>query len=278
MTISPATKLFAVVGDPVAHSLSPLIHNRWIAEAGIDAVYAALHLRSDAASADLAALGRAGFAGLNITLPHKTAALQASARQSPEASLIGAANTLARENDGEWRAHNTDLEGFSYALAHVAGDNLAGKPIVLIGAGGAARAAVVHLAAQGADLAIVNRSRERAEALASDLAPTASVGELSDLSHLAANAFAIVNSASLGHAGEALPSLPAGRGRAFLDMSYGKAAAAAMSAARDAGWSPSDGLRMLVGQAAAAFRIWFGVSPDVAGALEVCRAAVEARA
>ena len=80
MSISPATKLYAVVGDPVAHSLSPLIHNRWMHEAGIDAVYVALHLRSPDAAADLRALARAGYSGLNITLPHKIAALASADR------------------------------------------------------------------------------------------------------------------------------------------------------------------------------------------------------
>src|SRR5687768_10613099 len=97
MSISPATKLYAVVGDPVAHSLSPLIHNRWIHEAGIDAVYVALYLRSPDPAADLRALARAGYSGLNITLPHKVAALASAGSASPEASQVGAANTLMRE-------------------------------------------------------------------------------------------------------------------------------------------------------------------------------------
>jgi shikimate dehydrogenase len=277
MSISPATRLYGVVGDPVAHSLSPLIHNRWMHEAGIDAVYVALHLQSPDATADLRALARAGFSGLNITLPHKIAALAAAGTISPDAQRVGAANMLARETDGVWAAHNTDIEGFSLALAHALSRDLRGKRVVLIGAGGAARAAVYALAALGVELAIVNRTKANADALAKELAPKAETAELNQLDSLAEKADIVVNSASLGHAGEALPSLPAGKGRPFLDLSYGKAARGALAAAKTAGWAPHDGLRMLVGQAASAFKIWFGVSPNTAGALSACEAVVAVR-
>jgi shikimate dehydrogenase len=125
------------------------------------------------------------------------------------------------------------------------------------------------------DLAIVNRSITTTACQRAG-ARRQTVG-FEDLASLANEADIIVNSASLGHAGEALPALPAGRGRPFLDMSYGAAARGILAAAQGAGWTPHDGLTMLVGQAAAAFRIWFGGSPDVDGALADCRAAVERR-
>jgi shikimate dehydrogenase len=277
MSISPATKLYAVVGDPVAHSLSPLIHNRWMHEAGVDAVYVALHLKSPDPAADLRALARAGYSGLNITLPHKIAALASAGSASPEARQVGAANTLARENGGDWIAHNTDVAGFSLALAHCLGADLKGRRVVLIGAGGAARAAALHLAGLGVELAIVNRSTANADALAKALAPGAGTADLGDLNSLAERADIVVNSASLGHAGANLPELPTGKGRPFLDLSYGKAAKNTLAAAAAAGWAPHDGLRMLVGQAAAAFRIWFGQSPDMNGALSACEAVVAVR-
>lgn len=269
------TKLYAVVGDPVAHSLSPLIHNAWIKAAGIDAHYDRIHLQSLDATSDIRALAEK-YAGLNITLPHKIAALAASAKSSPGAKAIGAANTLARES-GAWSAHNTDAEGFETSLRLATSGALV-KRVVMIGAGGAARAAVASLAASGAKLVIVNRSVENAKALARDLAPDAETADLSKLAEFAETADVIVNSASLGHAGASLPSLPAGKGRPFLDLSYGNAAAQTLEAAAVSGWTPHDGLTMLVGQAAAAFRIWFGVSPDQASALQACRAAVAARA
>jgi shikimate dehydrogenase len=275
MSDSPPSQLYAVVGDPVSHSLSPLIHNRWMREAGIDAHYSAIHLQAADAAPSLRLLAR-DYAGLNITLPHKLAALAASASASPEAVAVSAANTLMRERQG-WRAHNTDVAGFADALAAAAGENLKGRRVMLIGAGGAARAAALHLGRLGVQLVIVNRSVANAKALARELAPQARTAGLDELASLGADAAVIVNSASLGHAGASLPGLPAGKGRPFLDMSYGKAAEPTLGQAREAGWMAHDGLAMLVGQAAEAFRIWFGLSPDTRGALDACRAAVAAR-
>jgi shikimate dehydrogenase len=275
MSISGATRLYGVVGDPIAHSLSPLIHNRWMAEAKLDAAYVALHVQSADAAADLRALARSGFSGLNITLPHKAAALAAADNASPEARRIGAANTLVRESGG-WTAHNTDVDGFRQAFEHALGGRKA-RRVVLIGAGGAARAAALMLADLGVELAIVNRSKANAVALADELARGAEIADLEHLPALAEKADIVLNSASLGHAGASLPSLPAGNGRPFFDMTYGKPAAGALEAARAAGWAPHDGLRMLVGQAAAAFRLWFKITPDTAGALAACEAAVAAR-
>ena len=270
------TKLFAVVGDPVAHSLSPLIHNAWLAAAGLDAHYGRVHLQSEDAAADLRAMVHE-YSGLNVTLPHKIAAANAAARVEPLAARIGAANTLVNEG-GAWVAHNTDIAGFE-AAARAAGCGIGpGLNVILIGAGGAARAAVTSLHEAGAKITILNRSVENAKALARDLAPRAETGGLEELTARAELADLIVNSASLGHGGASLPALPAGRGRAFLDLSYGKAADGTLKAAETAGWTPHDGLTMLVAQAAAAFRLWFGIDPDQASALGACRRAVAARA
>jgi hypothetical protein len=181
MTISPATRLYGVIGDPVSHSLSPLIHNRWLQQAGIDAVYVALHLQSADPAADIRSLARAGFSGLNITLPHKRAALEASEFVSPEAKAIGAANTLKREDAGGWKAHNTDAAGFFEALQAALGADVKGRRVVLVGAGGAARAAAYELTRRGASLAIVNRSKANADTLAKALAPGAETAELERL-------------------------------------------------------------------------------------------------
>ena len=275
MKNSPEPARYAVVGDPVAHSLSPLIHNAWMVEAGLDAHYERVHLKSETVAADIRDMARA-YSGINVTLPHKIAALEASANSSPEARVVGAANTLVRAGDG-WTAHNTDVAGFEIAMRAVAGEELQNLRVLLIGAGGAARAVVVSLNRAGAQLTIANRSAVNAAALANELAPQAVTAGLSEVNALSASADIIVNSASLGHAGASLPLLAPGKGRPFLDLSYGKAAAATLQAAASAGWAPHDGLTMLVGQAAAAFHLWFGVAPDQARALAACRAAVAAR-
>ena len=275
MKNSPEPARYAVVGDPVAHSLSPLIHNAWMVAAGLDAHYERVHLKSETVAADIRDMARA-YSGINVTLPHKIAALEASANSSPEARVVGASNTLVRAGDG-WTAHNTDVAGFEMAMRAVAGEELRNLRVLLIGAGGAARAVVVSLNRAGAQLTIANRSAVNAAALANELAPQAVTAGLSEVDALSASADIIVNSASLGHAGASLPPLAPGKGRPFLDLSYGKTAAATLQAATSAGWAPHDGLTMLVGQAAAAFHLWFGVAPDQARALAACRAAVAAR-
>jgi len=275
MKNSPDTKRYAVVGDPVAHSLSPLIHNSWIETAGLNAHYDRVHLQSQSAATDLRAMV-SEYSGLNVTLPHKIAALEAGAKSSPEARIVGAANTLVRD-ENTWTAHNTDVAGFEAAMRAACGDELRNLKVLLIGAGGAARAAVVSLNRSGATLTIANRSQTNAAALANELAPHAHTAGLDDIERLSADADIIVNSASLGHSGASLPQLAPGRGRPFLDLSYGKAAAPVLAAAEQSGWAPHDGLVMLVAQAAAAFHLWFGIWPDQAGALHACRSAVAAR-
>jgi len=275
MTAVTGTRQFAVVGDPVAHSLSPLIHNEWMAVAGLDAHYSRVHLQSEDAAQDLRAMGQI-YSGLNITLPHKVAALKAAVEASVEARAIGAANTLVA-GAGGWTAHNTDVDGFEAMLRAAIGDVRPGLRVLMIGAGGAARAASFSLNRVGAKVSIANRTVENARALAAELAPGARVGGMDELGALVAEADVVVNTSSLGHAGGGIAGLPAGEGRPLLDMSYGKAAAAVLGPAAAAGWATHDGLTMLVAQAAAAFKLWFGIAPDQASALAACRRAVEAR-
>lgn len=275
MTAVTGTRQFAVVGDPVAHSLSPLIHNEWMAVAGLDAHYSRVHLQSEDAAQDLRAMGQI-YSGLNITLPHKVAALKAAVEASVEARAIGAANTLVA-GAGGWIAHNTDVDGFGAMLRAAIGEVRPGLRVLMIGAGGAARAAAFSLNRVGVKVSIANRTVENARALAAELAPGAQVGGMDELGALAAEADVVVNTASLGHAGGGIAGLPDGKGRPLLDMSYGKAAAAVLGPAAAAGWATQDGLTMLVAQAAAAFKLWFGIAPDQASALAACRRAVEAR-
>lgn len=275
MSADPSTRRYAVVGDPVAHSLSPLIHNGWMQRYGLDAHYARVHLQSADAAADLRAMVQL-YDGLNVTLPHKIAALNAAAKISPEAKAVGAANTLVRDGE-QWIAHNTDVAGFEAALESALGHVPENLNVLLIGAGGAARAACVSLNRLGAKLIIANRSVDNAKALAAELFHDADTASLADVERLSAGADIVVNSASLGHAGAALPNLAEGLGRPFLDLTYGKAAAPALDAAAQSGWAPHDGLTMLVAQAAVSFHHWFGIHPDEDVALAACRAEVAKR-
>ena len=269
MTISAKTSLFGVVGNPIRHSLSPAIHNLWFSRLEIDAVYTAFHLESEQSTQDLQALFRSGVSGLNVTLPHKFAALESSIESSDAARLIGAANTLIRTASG-WRADNTDAKGFLSALGRVTGKtDFEDQQILVIGAGGSARAVIYALNTIGADLMIINRTVERAKKVKQELAPTAKTGFLEDLPTLAKSADIVVNATSMGHDGD-LPDLGQGDGRCFYDLSYGDAAQPGLVHARSRGWVGEDGLFMLVAQAAYAFKLWHNVLPDMDLAYHHC--------
>ncbi|WP_213269413.1 shikimate dehydrogenase [Hyphomonas sp.] len=267
------THLLGVVGDPIAHSLSPFIQNGWLRANHIDAVYSAFEVKAGELPSGLDALGRQGVIGLNITLPHKEEALQLATSASETAKRLGAVNFLVRRDNG-WIGENTDAPGFAMTLDY--GDiDVAGRDIFLLGAGGSARAVASVLAQRGAQLTICNRTVARAEALARDLAPGARVLGLKEaMQHLSSAAVA-VNTLSLGHSGGNL-ELPQTVGGIFYDISYGRGAAAALAEARSKGWRVLDGLGMLVAQAAISFEHWFGVLPDMAEAHARCRKLVEA--
>lgn len=274
MRISGRTQLYGVVGDPISHSLSPAIHNQWMRQHKLDAVYIPVNLRSPQPADDLKTMTRLGFKGLNVTLPHKLDAAKAAAEQSDLVKRIGAANTLVRAEQDGWAAHNTDVEGLIGALHRLNGTDLKERIVVLIGAGGAARAAGVALERLGATIRLINRTSERAKDMAAELKLTSVIGELSDLRRFTEDAAVVINSASFGHSGRMELNLPPGEGRLFLDLSYGAAARTTLQAASTAGWTAHDGLFMLVYQAAAAFRLWFNLEPDTEEAMAICRSAM----
>ncbi|KCZ91773.1 shikimate dehydrogenase [Hyphomonas johnsonii] len=268
------TRLYGVIGDPIAHSLSPLIHNAWLREHGIDADYRAMQVPAGQLPDALETLTRQGSRGVNITLPHKQVALQLAESSGSLVMRIGAANTLIRTDSGGWHAENTDAPGFVHALES-AGIQVAGKRVFLLGAGGSAHAVAVALTDLRAALTICNRTLAHAESLATrlDITPDIRTLEagLADLS----TADIVVNTLSLGYEGGGL-DLPPGRGRTFYDINYGRAAAATRERAVAQDWKTLDGLGMLVAQAAFSFEHWFGILPDMAAAEQRCRAVVEA--
>ena len=149
------TKLLGVIGDPIAHSLSPLIHNGWLRDMGIDAVYEAMQVAAGDLPNALKTLSDRDILGVNVTLPHKTDALAAAVTASEAAVKIGAANTLSYQSDDNWSAENTDAPGFLSALGSFNPDT---DSFVIFGAGGSARALVYALSERGAKVAILNRT------------------------------------------------------------------------------------------------------------------------
>ena len=271
------TKEFYVIGDPIEQSLSPTIHSLWIEAAGFDARYRRLHVPAGEAELTLQTLLSEGVTGLNVTMPHKHVALKASRSASPMATLIGAANTLTAKADSGWHADNTDAPGLLTALGLAGVENVAAKTVLVIGAGGAARAVVRALHLAGSKLIILNRTPERAAEIANSLTGgSARTGGLIGIADETEAVDFVVNTSGAAYGGEPL-ELPPGRDRLFLDISYGKAVEPQLAAARHSGWRTEDGLGMLVAQAAESFQIWFEERPDLQSALRLCRAAVEAR-
>ncbi|WP_333592352.1 shikimate dehydrogenase family protein [Brevundimonas sp.] len=259
------TRIAGVAGQPIGHSLSPLIHGAWIAAAGLNARYDAFEPADETGFAALAQRVRAGdLAGLNVTAPFKAAAFALADGVSDTARRCGSANLLIRRDGVLW-ADSTDGRGLSAALAEQApGLDLAEAPVVVLGAGGAARAAVAALIEAGARVTVVNRTLDRAEALAADLG--AAVGD----SDSARRAGLIVNALS------AAPTLDMTALRpdaVLMDMSYRPVMTPFLAAGRARGLITVDGLAMLIGQARPSFEAFFGVAPP---AIDVRTLALEA--
>lgn len=260
--VTAATRLFALLGDPVAHSLSPRIHGAALAARGIDAVY--LTLRCDAADAAPLARGiaRAGGGG-NVTLPHKERVAAALDQRTPAVERTGACNTYW-EADGDFWGDNTDVAGFRGAVAALVPEGIRGGRALLLGAGGAARAALAGLLDEGAEeVVILNRSVPRAHALVAGVAGAERRAVVVDHPGAVAGASfdVVVQATSLGlHPDDPLPLPPdrCGAVGAALDLVYGPAPTPWVEAARNAGIPAADGSEMLLIQAATAFRRWFG--------------------
>ena len=267
------SKLLGVIGDPIAHSMSPLIHNGWLRDMGYDATYEALHVPDGALETALQTLSKRDTLGVNVTLPHKVAALSAACEASSAATRIGAANTLTYLDQQNWRADNTDAPGFLSALG--AADPSTDK-VLILGAGGSARALVFALSEAGYSITILNRTQAKAKALCTELGDASTVyGSLDQYKNYIDSVTIVINTTSMGYAGNTL-DLPDGDNRLFFDISYGKVAAAQIAHAAARGWRTRDGLSMLVAQAAFSFQIWFGEMPDTAAALRRCETALRA--
>lgn len=266
------TKRYAVIGDPVNHSLSPLMHSGWIEDHGLDAVYEAHHLRSDDPVRAIRVLE--GYDGVNVTVPHKEAAASAAERASAAVRQLNAANTLTWR-DGILFGDNTDAPGFTLALEEAAPDWHEVKTALVIGAGGAGRAVAYGLAGQdGPAITIVNRTFERADAAARMIGPhcgrTAIARPWSALAESIAEADIIVNATTLGMNGARFdwPMEHARAGALVADIVYRPLETPLLRQARARGLKTVDGLSMLIRQGALSFEIWHGIKPDAARARE----------
>jgi shikimate dehydrogenase len=269
VSAAPIPRAF-VVGHPIAHSRSPLIHGYWLSQHGIPGSYERLDVAPAAFPDFLRALPESGFRGGNVTIPHKEAAFALADTLTPRAKTIGAVNTLVVEPDGRIRGDNTDAPGFCAHLDHSLGagwPERAGGTAVVLGAGGAARAIVVGLAENGVRrILIANRTRTRAETLAA-LAPGIGAAlDWNDLPDALAGAGLVVNTTSLGMKGQPpldldLTPLPATA--AVADIVYAPLETDLLAAARRRGLAAVDGLGMLLHQAVPGFEAWFGLRPAV---------------
>jgi len=269
-----------VIGWPVAHSRSPLIHGYWIARHGLAAAYTREAVRPEDFAGFVAGLAERGYAGANVTLPHKEAAL-ALAAADDRALAVGAANTLWLDG-GVLRATNTDVEGFLANLdAGAPGWNDGLRTALVLGAGGAARAVVFGLKERGVSrILVANRTLARAAALRERFGPAVVPLPWPEIPQALGEAGLLVNTTSLGMTGQPpldlagdipLERLP--ESAVVADIVYAPLETALLAAAKRRGLRTADGLGMLLHQAVRGFSLWFGVTPQVTGEL---RALVEA--
>jgi shikimate dehydrogenase len=264
----PRIPLAGVIGSPIAHSRSPLLHSYWLKRYGIKGHYIPLDIaQSDLAEA-LRVLPKVGFVGLNVTIPHKETVLGLADIVTDRAALIGAANTLIFRADGKIHADNTDGTGFIANLRQNAPnwDPRTG-PAMVFGAGGAARAIVASLIEVGApEIRLTNRTRARADALRADFGAKVRVLDWVQSAHALDDVATVINTTSLGMIGkpEFNVNLSELSPKALVnDLVYTPIQTEFLIAAAARGCKTVDGLGMLLHQAAPGFERWFGHRPDV---------------
>ncbi|MGE3139452.1 MAG: shikimate dehydrogenase [Thermoleophilia bacterium] len=269
--ISARTRVTGVIGWPVEHSLSPAMHNAGFRALGLDWLYAAFPIYPDRLDEALRGLAAAGCRGLSVTIPHKVGVVAACSSVSDAVVAIGAANTLVPDGDGGWRGDNTDAEGFVRALDEQAPLDLQGADVLMMGAGGAARAVAFALRARGARVRVANRTAATAAELGDPVPFTPDV-----LNLVAGQSALVVNTTSLGLNGDEVPpELPLagiGAGQVVADIVYRPGGTPWLAAAAARGARPVDGLGMLLHQGAAAFEQWTGQAPPVAAMREALAA------
>lgn len=285
MTTSPSPALspdrYAVIGYPVAHSRSPAIHAAFAQATGQDVSYERVLAPLDDFAGTVRAFAAAGARGCNVTVPFKFEAFALCPRATARATLAGAANTLRFDTEG-WLADNTDGAGLVRDITHNAGVPLAGRRVLLIGAGGAAAGVLGPLLETApAELVLANRTLAKAETLVASHAALAARHAVTlrarTLTECGAGFDVVINgtASSLGGQGVPVGAEVLAPGALALDMMYGPAARPFLDWAQAHGAVGRDGLGMLVEQAAEAFAVWRGVRPDTAAVLQALRADVD---
>lgn len=265
LTVSGTTRVGAVIGDPVAHSLSPIIHNAAFAATGFDGVFVALPVRPAELGAAIAGVRALDLLGLSVTMPHKEAVISHLDDVGHDAAALHAVNCVVRSGD-RLVGTNTDGAGFVDALSAASVD-LSGSRVLVLGAGGAARAVIRALADTGAvGIGVANRTTEKAEAVVLLGGRDARVADVAD----APDYDIVVNATSVGMgvaAEDGVLPLPVDRlrdGQVVVDLVYEPVETGLLAAARSAGARTVDGVGMLVHQAAHAFSLWTGLAAPVA--------------
>ncbi|WP_170368990.1 shikimate dehydrogenase [Ruegeria arenilitoris] len=268
--------LAGVIGHPIAHSRSPVLHGYWLKTYGLPGHYVPMDVAPADLETVLRSLPKAGFVGANVTVPHKEAAMRLADHVSDRASVIGAANTLMFRADGSIHADNTDGYGFMQNLRAGAPDWVPQDgPAVVFGAGGAARAVLQALAEAGVpEILLTNRTRSRADHLKEEFGQRITVVDWVQAGNVIENAELVVNTTSLGMQGQPELRVPLDGlqpGTVVTDLVYTPLKTHLLEQAEAAGCTVVDGLGMLLHQAVPGFERWFGLRPEVT---EETRAAV----
>lgn len=260
--------LAGVIGNPISHSRSPLIHGHWLRKYGIKGFYVPMHVEHDDLETVLRSLPKLGFRGINVTIPHKVSVLGIADIVTDRATLIGAANTLTFTAEGKIHADNTDGYGFIASLKQCAPswDPKAG-PALVFGAGGASRAVICSLLDAGVpEIILTNRTRHNADMLKSEFGARIRVVEWVQAGNVVEDAGTIVNTTSLGMSGKTEFRVPLDGLRSdtvVTDIVYEPLETTLLKTAKEAGCVTVDGLGMLLHQAAPGFERWFGKMPEV---------------
>lgn len=259
-------KWFAVMGDPIEHSKSPAMHNAWFREMSIDATYIPVHVSSESLESAVAGLKKLGASGWNVTIPHKTAIIPYLDELDELAEKMGAVNTVVRTKEGTLKGYNTDGVGFVRSLEEAVGKSHKDKPVLLIGAGGAARGIAFAMQQQGYEnLTIANRTVANAQAIVDEMG-TGQAISLTEAEATLADFGILVQMTSAGLATGNF-SMPFSldrltKGAIVADIVYNPLMTPFLQAAEEKGATIVTGLGMFVHQGAIAFEYWLGESPN----------------